>query len=260
MGHLKDFLAGLPDRFNKSENSNIGKLLTIISEQMDSLTQTFLTIEEWRSIDKAEGTTLDLLGDDYNLKRGQDTDSAFRVTIRGKQARVNSDGSINKIIQAIAASLGRTLSDIQIQNGYELDEPETAMMVITIKSNADTNELPFPKLEDVIAGAIGVRWQYVIERETDILDDYSRWIYPFENYTGQYLAGDEAVSNDNKVYISSEELSGFYTSQLNEYSITGDFTLGNNSNSDYVSNFELSFGYYSKLQNYQICGDYVAGG
>ncbi|MGM0806532.1 MAG: hypothetical protein ACQET8_17460 [Bacillota bacterium] len=118
----------LTDIFTKREDSNIGKLILIISTQIDSLNETFLKIESWRDIDQAEGTTLDLEGSNVGQKRGQVSDEIMRVLIKARIARNNSDGTINKMIDALARSLNTTPDKVKIKALYDQGEPAAIMI------------------------------------------------------------------------------------------------------------------------------------
>lgn len=161
MGFLSDFFSKLPDAFNKSENSNIGKLLQIISEQLDNVKQTLESVEEWRDIDNASGTPLDLLGYNVGQNRGLATDEIYRVMIRAKNARMISDGTANKIIKALAASLNCSVSDINVKFGYEL-EGDPAVVSITKAPLTALNAIGMSTdqfiqiVSNVVAGGIGV--------------------------------------------------------------------------------------------------------
>ncbi|HHH5825559.1 TPA: hypothetical protein ACP2RJ_002099 [Listeria monocytogenes] len=129
----KNFIKKLTDAFTKSEKSNIGKLFIIVDKQISDLTGTLEKAEEWRDIDFAEGKTLNLLGENVGQNRGQASDEVYRVLIRGKVARNASDGTINKMIHAIAKSLNCAYSDIQIVNANDsvsTDEHEPAAIII----------------------------------------------------------------------------------------------------------------------------------
>ncbi|EEO6484149.1 DUF2612 domain-containing protein [Listeria monocytogenes] len=130
---VKDFLGKLTDAFTKSEKSNIGKLFIIVDQQISVLTSALEKTEEWRDIDNAKGRTLNKLGENVGQDRGRATDEVYRVLIRGKVARNASDGTINKIIQAIAKSLDCNYNDIQIINANDSnssDEHEPAAIII----------------------------------------------------------------------------------------------------------------------------------
>lgn len=121
-------LRKLTDVFTKKPDSNIGKLFLIISEQFSELEESATKIENWRDIDQAEGTTLDLMGKARGQHRGQATDDVMRILIKTRLARNNSDGTINKIISALALSLGVSPSQLRIKALWADGEPAALMI------------------------------------------------------------------------------------------------------------------------------------
>jgi len=113
---IRDYLKFLPDSFNKKPESNIGKLFQIIRNQIGELNETLVRTEEWRSVDEAKGTTLDLLGDNVNEMRGTAKDDLFRIFIRAKVFRSRCDGTVNQIIKALSSTLNCKTTDIRIEN------------------------------------------------------------------------------------------------------------------------------------------------
>ncbi|MEK4883488.1 hypothetical protein NST81_01985 [Bacillus sp. FSL W8-0223] len=127
---LKDLLSMLVDAITKNGDSNIGKLFTIVDEQLTDIDNTLNTMEEWIQIDKAQGKALDDIGEDLNQYRGKATDEIYRVMIRGKMARSVSDGTINSMIDALSKTLNCKPTDIQIASSIELGEGEPNSIVV----------------------------------------------------------------------------------------------------------------------------------
>jgi hypothetical protein len=125
-----EWLSKLPDHYKKDPNSNIGKLLSVVYDEIEELKSTFLKIEEWRNINKAEGTTLDLAGENVGQPRGKATDEIYRVMIRGKEALSLSDGTINKIIEVLSTALDCKPSDINISSLKETGGDEPAALIV----------------------------------------------------------------------------------------------------------------------------------
>ncbi|MEK3910968.1 hypothetical protein [Paenibacillus sp. FSL H7-0331] len=124
---VRDMLSLLTDNYNKSPQSNIGKLLSIINDQLNDLLQTLDTMEQWRDIDLAEGTTLDGIGQNVAQPRGAASDQVYRILIKTKIARNLSRGDINTVIRVIALAVKAEYSEIEIQEKYtESLEPEPA--------------------------------------------------------------------------------------------------------------------------------------
>jgi hypothetical protein len=159
MSIFTSMLQKLMDLFVKKENSNIGKVILIISTQIDSLNETFLKIESWRDIDQAEGTTLDLEGSNVGQKRGQVSDEIMRVLIKARIARNNSDGTINKMIEALARSLNTTVDKIKIKALYDQGEPAALIIdgiPLTAMNRVGMSIEQFGFIAQKVAGA-GIR-------------------------------------------------------------------------------------------------------
>lgn len=122
------------DNYNKSPNSNMGKLLSILHSQMKTLTDTFDQIDKCRDIDNAMGLTLDLAGGNVGQLRGAATDEIFRILIKSKIARNLSKSDVNTIIDVLSISLDCSPSDIRIREKFEdpLDPEPAAISLIKV--------------------------------------------------------------------------------------------------------------------------------
>ncbi|MDQ0876754.1 hypothetical protein QFZ77_005413 [Paenibacillus sp. V4I3] len=117
----------LSDKFTKDPSSNIGKLLSIMADQLRDVEETFERIRDWRDIDIAEGTTLDKIGTIVNQSRGAATDEVYRILIKSKIARNLSTGDINTIIGVLSTALDCEPSEIEIKELYtDPVDPEPA--------------------------------------------------------------------------------------------------------------------------------------
>lgn len=131
MFSVKSLLDRLTDNYTKDPNSRIGKLFLIFSEQLQELEHTFNRIDQWRSIDDAEGTTLDRIGRVVLQPRGTATDEVYRILLKSKIARNLSTGDINTIINVLAVALDVEPSEITIQEMYgDPLEPEPAAIKV----------------------------------------------------------------------------------------------------------------------------------
>jgi hypothetical protein len=257
MSFLTDMLSKLPDMFKKTSDSTIGKLFTIVSDQIDDLQNTLNTMEEWRDIDEAEGVVLDRIGQEILQEpRGGVSDEEYRLKLKTRII-VNylSDGDIETLIKLLEVYLGDHLVSVQtaanVKEGPFAGEPAT--LLITINGH-DTYGIPFEELAKVLTGGVGTQWQYLLERLTTIQNDYERWMYPFENYAGNLIAGGDQVSNDNRLYASNFELDDSYSKAMNAFPICGDFPEPfPNLNVDTASSLELSGSYSSALNEYMVC-------
>ncbi|MFD1777002.1 hypothetical protein [Paenibacillus rhizophilus] len=142
MFSVKDMLRRFADTYNKDPVSNLGKLIGILHEQLTAVNDTLETVRSWRSIDAAQGTTLDKIGSNVVQPRGASTDEVYRVLLRSKIARNLSKADINTIIQVLALALDCEYSDIRIQEKYaDVSEPEPAAINLVSVPAARLNEV-----------------------------------------------------------------------------------------------------------------------
>ena len=126
----------LPDIFNKSKDSNIRKFFRLVAEELAWLKETFRKIDEWRDVDVAWGTTLDLLGGNVDQVRGRLIDEVYRVMIKSKVIRNMSDGTIPTIIRAMAATLSVPEEEVTVIPYWHQDPPEPAALKIHVPLDA----------------------------------------------------------------------------------------------------------------------------
>jgi hypothetical protein len=139
MSVYTDIIRKLPDLFTKKSDSNVGKMVLLLSEHIDTLNETFSKIESWRDIDLAEGSTLDMIGENLGQRRGQATDEIMRVLIKARIARNSSDGTFNSVIYALARSINADPIKIKIRALY--DENDPAAVVIEGVPLAELNKV-----------------------------------------------------------------------------------------------------------------------
>lgn len=142
MSFFTDMLSRLTDVYRKGPQSNIGKVIKILTDELDLLKTTFDRIEEWRDVEKAEGAVLDDLGVNVGQPRGAATDEIYRILLRSKVARNFSDGTIDTIIRVISVAVNADPKEIRIQELYNnQNNPEPAAIGII--------QIPLRKLNEV---------------------------------------------------------------------------------------------------------------
>lgn len=152
---VQDMLRRLTDVFRKDPDSNVGKLMAIFADQLRKLEQTIQRVEEWRDIDKAEGTTLDRIGENVAQHRGAATDEIYRILIKSKIARNLSKGDINTIISVLATALNTEPSEIKIIELYNdpvVPEPAAISLI----------QLPIERINAV--GMDPVQFAQIVQR------------------------------------------------------------------------------------------------
>lgn len=135
----KKILAMMSDYWAKRPGSNISKVFQILGTEIDEMRGVADKVEEWRDVDKAEGTSLELLAANIDQKRGIATDEILRLLVKSKAARGNSAGTIDDIIHTVAVSLDADPSLINLVEMYnDPDYLEPAALRLA--------ELPLAKL------------------------------------------------------------------------------------------------------------------
>ncbi|MGA4517192.1 hypothetical protein ACPA0F_07880 [Solibacillus silvestris] len=125
MFNTKDIVSKLVDYFDKRPDSNISKLLGILSEEIGQVKKTNETVMLWRNIDSAEGKTLDNIGSDVRIFRGSATDELYRLLIKAKIIRNLSDSTMDNIIRAIAMALSAQADEIKVtEKWHDEYDPE----------------------------------------------------------------------------------------------------------------------------------------
>ncbi|WP_419882800.1 hypothetical protein ACN6MY_03765 [Peribacillus sp. B-H-3] len=230
---LDTMLSKLTDVFQKAKDSNIGKTISLVATQMDDISSTLDRMDEWRDVDLAKGKQLDRIGEEIvGEYRSGASDIEYRLKIKTRiVANFLSRGDIETIIKLLQIYLDEHLINVQeawsIKDGPFSGEPAT--LIVTIKGKNEDYGIPFLQLARVVTGGVGIQWEYILETNLTVSSQYQRWMYPFDKYAGELLAGEERTQNDNKVYLSSFELSGSYASKLNDYLICGE-SVANNKN------------------------------
>lgn len=130
----------LVDYYNKNPDSNIGKVISILYDELQILIDTQEKIKEWRSIDSAKGTTLDRIGQNVDQPRGAATDEVYRILLKSKIARNLSKSDVNTIIQVLALALNTPPSEITIAQKFKdpIDPEPAALKIIKVPIDAIT--------------------------------------------------------------------------------------------------------------------------
>lgn len=213
MSLFQDMFRKLTDAYTKNENSNVGKVLLLLSEQIDDLNGTLTTVENYRDLNSATGTTLDLIGQAVGQPRGKATDEVYRILIRARIARNASDGTTDKIILALSLALNTDPSNIKINELSDggVYEPATIGLVnlpLEALLNAGMTASQFGILMQRVAAA-GVRvasvdltgtFQLSDSANSSIID-VERGLSDLEQTTGGTLSGSFSPEDDVELPI-----------------------------------------------------------
>lgn len=111
-------LAEIADYWNKRPDSNLYKLVNIYNSGFNSITNDLETVDDWRAVNQAEGTTLDLIGEDEQAYRVTQDDNDYRFWIWIKFLIARAQGTYPSFMQIGQNSLGAD-KDFKIWNTNE---------------------------------------------------------------------------------------------------------------------------------------------
>lgn len=127
----KQMVSMLPDAYVKDKKSNNYKLFEVFASEFEKLYQTQLKIRQFRSVDEANGATLDLIGANYNVSRGTMNDELYKPMIKGAIARTWCDGTFNSVLELLALTLNTDVKNVALIEDYETEGGSTAMVSIS---------------------------------------------------------------------------------------------------------------------------------
>jgi len=110
---VEDQIIRLPDAYAKDPDSVIYRLLHLNAADREEILAVLDQIQAWRSLDYAEGATLDLIGRDLNLSRGGMSDIEYRRRLRLRVATILSSGEIERLNEILDAFMGRAFLGLQ---------------------------------------------------------------------------------------------------------------------------------------------------
>lgn len=121
-------------------------------------------INEWKSIDVAQGKALDEIGENYGEYRGEANDDFFRFMIKAKILAARSKATANNIIDVISQSLNldktgiKLVADRQFISGKFQGEP-FSISIKNLPLSFTTNDFEKRYLIGVIedAAAVGIK-------------------------------------------------------------------------------------------------------
>ena len=171
---LDKLLQRLPDTYEKSPDSNVGKLLTLPAEQLDDIEENLDRLQDWRDIDKAEGKVLDRIGRNVNISRRGMSDREFRTMIKIQIISNLSPGDIETINQVAPVLLHGEF--VGVEEGWLFDSnilnQEPASLLLKVNADIEgVNPMPFNPIERIVAGGVRVYWELRYNTNVQIFTD-----------------------------------------------------------------------------------------
>lgn len=103
-----ELLAEISDHWVKDPNGNLYKLLDTYNVGFEQISNMANQVEEWRAIQDAEGTTLDLFGQNLSTSRPTQKDDSYRFLLRLKALLSRARGTLPSITHITSTALGTT--------------------------------------------------------------------------------------------------------------------------------------------------------
>lgn len=103
-----ELLAEISDHWVKDHNGNLYKLLDTYNGGFEQISDMANQVEEWRAIQDAKGTTLDLFGQDLSTSRPTQKDDSYRFLLRLKVLLSRAQGTLPSITHITSTALGTT--------------------------------------------------------------------------------------------------------------------------------------------------------
>lgn len=99
-------IAEISDHWVKDPRGNMYKLIDTYNTGFEQISDMADKVGRWRAIQDAEGTTLDLFGQDINTSRPTREDDPYRFLIRLKILLSRAQGTIPSIVHITSTALG----------------------------------------------------------------------------------------------------------------------------------------------------------
>lgn len=120
MSTYEKLISKLPDAYQKSENSNNYKLLSIGENELNSLREDIQKVTLLTDLANASGETLDLFGEMLDKKRGKLDDDKYKYALQSQIAQNVVSGDFNNVLTALVRMFSLqegdvTYDDIQIK-------------------------------------------------------------------------------------------------------------------------------------------------
>jgi hypothetical protein len=150
LSSVQTLLDRLPSHFNKSEDSNNYKLLSIVARQSEDNTALYRAIQRFWDVDQTEGIGLDRLGKDEGINRGSYDDETYRKMIKIQYIVNLSEGDIESINTILRAYMGDGF--LNVEEGWNTSFKEPASIVFNVTKVKD---FPFALINKIKPAGVG---------------------------------------------------------------------------------------------------------
>lgn len=112
-----ELLAEVSQYWANYNGSNLWQLMDVLNKPMTDISATAQQIENYREINVASGSTLDLFGEDFKASRVNHDDKLYRFLIYIKSLIAKSQGTVPSIVNISETALQKKQGVKVFQNG-----------------------------------------------------------------------------------------------------------------------------------------------
>ena len=189
MSLLLNMLDKLPGAYSKDPDSNIGRLFQIFAAALGGAEDALRTVELWRDLDSACGTTLDRIGGNFGIARDGVSDSLYRLLIKTKVTALLAGGDVDTIITATSVLFDIDPEQVEVVELFPakcrviMDEADIAPEYIAYAANTA------PIIKRIMAAGVGkeiyfrtpVKTGGTVYAGATLLEDITLTIPPYTN-------------------------------------------------------------------------------
>lgn len=143
-----ELLAEVSQYWANYNGSNLWQLMDVLNKPMTDISATAQQIENYREINVASGSTLDLFGEDFKASRVNHDDELYRFLIYIKSLVAKSQGTVPSIVNISETAL-------QKKQGVKIFQNSTRHIIIQIPldqiSDLKTERLLLDNLKELVA-------------------------------------------------------------------------------------------------------------
>lgn len=143
-----ELLAEVSQYWANYNGSNLWQLMEVLNKPMTDISATAKKVEDFREINVAGGSTLDLFGEDFKASRVNSDDDLYRFLIYIKSLVAKSQGTVPSIVNISETALQKKQGVKVFQNG-------TRHIIIQIPlskiDSLKTERLILDNLKDLVA-------------------------------------------------------------------------------------------------------------
>lgn len=112
-----ELLAEISQYWANYNGSNLWQLMDVLNKPMTDISTTAKQVENYREINVASGSTLDLFGEDFKASRVNHDDELYRFLIYIKSLVAKSQGTVPSIVNISETALQKKQGVKVFQNG-----------------------------------------------------------------------------------------------------------------------------------------------